>query len=106
MARRTLGLAALLGVLVVTASPSLSPYSPVRTPAVKLTQPPSPEQLPDSQSPEFTLRDPSGHEHSLAQLADRKAVVVVFLGSACPLARAYAPRLAELWREFEPRGVA
>jgi len=55
---------------------------------------------------DFKLRDHWGKEHQLSQLGDRKAVVVVFLGTECPLARLYAPRLAELAKEYEPRGVA
>jgi peroxiredoxin len=54
----------------------------------------------------FTLRDFRGQPWSLAGLSDRKLVVVVFLGSTCPLANLYGPRLTELAREFGPRGVA
>ena len=39
------------------------------------------------------------------QYADKKAVVLVFLGTECPLATLYAPRLAELAREYAERGV-
>jgi peroxiredoxin len=102
MARRIVGLAALLSVLAVTATPFRSARPPVVTPTLT----PSPEPLPERRVPDFTLRDPRGQEHYLAELADREAVVVVFLGAGCPLARAYAPRLAELCREFQPRGVA
>jgi peroxiredoxin len=54
----------------------------------------------------FTLCDSRGQPHSLATLAEKKLVVVVFLGASCPLAKLYGPRLAELASEFEPRGVA
>ena len=35
-----------------------------------------------------------------------KAVVIAFLGTECPLASLHAPRLAELARAYEKKGVA
>jgi peroxiredoxin len=55
---------------------------------------------------EFVLRDHRGLVRRLSDWRDRKLVVVVFLGVDCPLAKLYAPRLAELHREFSPRSVA
>lgn len=56
---------------------------------------------------DFTRRDPAGVERSLAKLAEGKqAVVLAFLGTECPLAKLYAPRLAELARKYEGQGVA
>jgi peroxiredoxin len=54
---------------------------------------------------EFTLRDFRGRSHRLSDWRDRRLVVVVFLGADCPLAKLYAPRLVELARAYEPRGV-
>ncbi|MBX3412915.1 MAG: redoxin domain-containing protein [Pirellulales bacterium] len=54
----------------------------------------------------FTLSDFRGTEHSLDALADKKLVVVAFLGTECPLAKLYAPRLAALAEEYGPQGVA
>jgi peroxiredoxin len=53
----------------------------------------------------FTLKDTAGKTWSLADLRDRKAVVVVFLGTECPISNGYLPRLAELSRQYEPKGV-
>ena len=53
----------------------------------------------------FTLLDYRGQAISLADFADSKLVVVAFLGTECPLARLYAPRLAELAERYESRGV-
>lgn len=53
---------------------------------------------------DFTLRDFRGKEHSLAGLP-AGPIVVAFLGVECPLVKLYVPRLAELAREFESRGV-
>lgn len=55
---------------------------------------------------EFRLRDGQGRETALADLGDKTLVVVAFLGTECPLAKLYAPRLAALADEYGPRGVA
>jgi uncharacterized protein (TIGR03067 family) len=55
---------------------------------------------------EFRLHDFRGAEHSLGEYQDRKFLVVVFLGTDCPLAKLYGPRLAQLAAEFEPQQVA
>jgi peroxiredoxin len=54
---------------------------------------------------EFRLQDHRGAWHTLDEARDRKVVVIAFLGTECPLAQAYAPRLAEVARDFEKRGV-
>ncbi len=54
----------------------------------------------------FRLQDHRGAWHTLDEARDRKVVVLAFLGTECPLAEAYAPRLAELARDYEKRGVA
>ncbi len=54
----------------------------------------------------FTLRDFQGKPYALADLADKQAVVVAFLGTECPLAVLYAPRLEELAGRYADRGVA
>ncbi len=54
---------------------------------------------------DFTLKDHTGKAVSLADLKDRKLVVVAFLGVECPLAKLYAPRLKKLAQEFEAKGV-
>jgi peroxiredoxin len=54
---------------------------------------------------DFSLRDFHGNMHTLAQYADQKAVVLAVLGTECPLAKLYAPRLSDLSREFADRGV-
>lgn len=53
----------------------------------------------------FALRDFRGKETSLADLADKKVVVVAFLGNDCPLARMYGAKLAELEKSLGRRGV-
>jgi peroxiredoxin len=55
---------------------------------------------------DFTLKDAiSGRSHRLYGFGGKKAAVLVFLGTECPLARLYAPRLAELHRRYGAKGV-
>jgi peroxiredoxin len=55
---------------------------------------------------DFKLHDFQGTPRTLADHAASKLIVVAFLGADCPLANRYAPRLAELARDYVPRGVA
>jgi thiol-disulfide isomerase/thioredoxin len=61
---------------------------------------PDAEQIAD-----FTLPDSLGASHSLDEWKDRKLVVVAFLGTECPLAKLYGPRLAELAAKYAEQGV-
>jgi peroxiredoxin len=54
---------------------------------------------------EFTLNDHAGAKRSLSEWKDREVMVVVFLGTECPLAKLYGRRLAELDRKYAERGV-
>jgi len=54
---------------------------------------------------DFTLNDYLGAKRSLAEFSDAKAVVVVFLGTECPLAKLYGARLAELDKKYAGQGV-
>ncbi|MGE0607814.1 MAG: redoxin domain-containing protein [Pirellulales bacterium] len=55
---------------------------------------------------DFSLRDFRGQEHQLSSLGDKKIVVLAFLGTECPLAKAYGPRLQKLAEEYADKGVA
>jgi len=52
----------------------------------------------------FTLRDYRGQQRSLSEFQGQP-VAVVFIGSDCPLAKLYAPRLEELYQEFKDHDV-
>ena len=54
----------------------------------------------------FKLQDFRGAWHALEDTREKKLVVIAFLGTECPLASLYAPRLAELARAYEKQGVA
>src|SRR5437867_578953 len=43
----------------------------------------------------FHLRDYRGAERSLQDFSDREIVVLAFMGTECPVAKLYTPRLAE-----------
>lgn len=47
-----------------------------------------------------------GKSHSLSDLKESKAVVLVFTCNSCPYAVDYEDRIIALAREFKPRGVA
>ncbi len=56
--------------------------------------------------PDFALKNQFGKEYSLADVKDADVVVVTFLGVECPLAKLYAPRLAELAAKYKNGKVA
>jgi peroxiredoxin len=74
-------------------------------------RPAQPAELPISRGlmqrlSNFTLNDvKSGRTHTLYGYQGRKAIVLVFLGTDCPVGNLYVPRLNELDREFRKRGV-
>lgn len=69
------------------------------------------DDKPETKSPvgkqiaEFKLDDYLGSAHSSAEWKDKKALVVVFLGTECPLAKLYGQRLAELDKKYGDKGV-
>jgi peroxiredoxin len=54
---------------------------------------------------DFMLQDIDGQSHSLYGYKDKKAIVLVFVGTECPIANLYLPRLAELHKQYAARGV-
>src|SRR5947208_15652147 len=55
---------------------------------------------------DFSLSDYRGKTYALADFRDQQLLVVAFVGTECPLAKLYGPRLAALAAEYEPKGVA
>jgi peroxiredoxin/mono/diheme cytochrome c family protein len=53
----------------------------------------------------FTVRDLQAINHSVSMVSGERIVVLAFLGVDCPLARLYTPRLRELARKYETKGV-
>jgi peroxiredoxin len=54
---------------------------------------------------DFTLRDIQGKERSLSEFQS-KAIAIVFLGTDCPLAKLYAPRLQAIHARFRDQQVS
>jgi len=54
----------------------------------------------------FELKDFRGKLHRMEDFADSGFLVVAFLGTECPLAKLYSPRLVELHDNYQSRGVA
>ena len=71
--------------------------------ALAQVNPPAPPSKPLA---DFRLQDHRGTWHSLDEARPSKFVVIAFVGADCPLAQAYAPKLAELAKAYGPRGVA
>ena len=55
--------------------------------------------------PDFVLSDTSGEQVALSDFNDGNAVVVVFLGTSCPIGNAYVPVLNDLQNRYEGHGV-
>ena len=53
----------------------------------------------------FSLPDITASRFGSTTCRDSRPLVVAFLGTECPLAKQYAPRLAELAKEYEAKGV-
>lgn len=56
--------------------------------------------------PDFTLKDTRDKPVRLYGYAGKKAVVVVFIGTGCPVSDLYLPRLAELAAAYEKKDIA
>ncbi|MBX7166882.1 MAG: redoxin domain-containing protein [Pirellulales bacterium] len=54
---------------------------------------------------DFQLPTSSGETWSLADASEASLLVIAFMGTECPLAQLYAPRLEALARQYESRGV-
>ncbi len=55
--------------------------------------------------PDFSLKDIHRRPRSLAGFADKKAFVVAFLDTDCPVANLYVPTLIDLDKNYAARGV-
>ncbi len=90
--RRCCLLAGLAVVAALCWGPSLHAAAAPAVPAARTVKP-------------FTLRDAADRPVALADFKDSKAIVVVFLGTECPLNNAYLPTLAALHQQYAGKGV-
>jgi peroxiredoxin len=54
---------------------------------------------------DVALKDVNGKRRTLGEFQAKNAIVVVFVGTQCPLANLYLPTLAELQKRYAERGV-
>lgn len=54
---------------------------------------------------DFALGDTRGRVHTAAAWKDKKAVVLVFLGTECPVSNGYAPEYRRLVETYTSKGV-
>jgi peroxiredoxin len=54
----------------------------------------------------FTLKDASGKDVNLANYKDKKALVLIFMATRCPVSNAYNSRMAALAQTYAAKGVA
>lgn len=74
--------------------------------ATVTSEPIVPDERIGMQIEDFTLNDFHGQPHKLSDFADRRFVVVAFLGTDCPLVQQYTPRLMKLAEDFNEEEVA
>src|SRR5688500_18716093 len=85
-------------VLTAISAPSLA----VGAPSPKALKP---HEIVGKKVSDFTLVDTTGKLRSLQSYIDRKAIVLVFTSTGCPMANGYAPELAQMQLDYSPRGV-
>src|SRR5690242_9125409 len=56
--------------------------------------------------PQFSFADTTGGKHATAEWAGKKAVVLFFSSTDCPLANAYVPEMNRMRQAYSARGVA
>lgn len=60
----------------------------------------------DKEIPNFTLKDAMDKEHSLKDLSlDKKAIVLIFISTECPVSNAYNERVLALYNDYKDQGV-
>lgn len=60
----------------------------------------------DKEVPNFTLKDSMDKEHSLKELSrDKKATVVMFISTECPVSNAYNERIITLYKDYKDQGI-
>jgi peroxiredoxin len=84
---------ALLSVSLCTVLSSSAPTDAKAAPA------------PGARVADFTLKDVHRRPRSLDDYKDKKAVVVVFLDTECPLSNLYVPTLLEMHKQYAEKGV-
>ena len=74
-------------------------------PAAAVDKPADGSAVPRRVVKDFSLPDLQGKLHTPAEWKDRKAVVLVFLATECPVCNGYAPELGRLMKSFASENV-
>jgi len=61
---------------------------------------------PGSKVENFSLTDSRGQQHSLTDYQKKKAILLIFISTKCPVSNAYNQRLAKLYADYAAKGVA
>jgi peroxiredoxin len=56
--------------------------------------------------PSFSFTDTAGHPHTRAEWAGKRAIVLYFTSTDCPLANGYVPEMNRIAQAYHSRGVA
>lgn len=59
----------------------------------------------DSRVTDLAVTDICGQKHAIGGGSDRKAVVLFFLGTECPVSNGYSPEMARIASAYGPKGV-
>ncbi len=59
-----------------------------------------------AKAPDFDLPGVDGKNHSLKELTDRKALVIIFSCNHCPYVQAYEDRIIAIQQDYASKGVA
>jgi peroxiredoxin len=66
---------------------------------------PRAEEKPAGAVKDFALLDAQGRKHTADTWKDRKAVVLIFLGTECPVSNGYSPEYRRLVKTYAGKGV-
>lgn len=95
---------ALLAVVIAT-SGALHADLKSEADSVSVSKAKSAEKILGRRIPDFVLPDSSGKATAFSDFGDAKQVVVVFLGTQCPIGNAYVPVLNDLQKRYGDQGV-
>lgn len=107
MRTQPLSLAAIIAVLFVGCSKAqVEPEVQAKPSAVTTVKLETPEFAVGASAPVWTgLAGVDDQQHSLADIAEAKAVVVVFTCNHCPVAKAYEDRIVAVSKDYQDKGV-
>lgn len=93
-------------LIALALTPVALPWSPVIGSALAIAAPPAPgNQIGPDEIRKIVVTNKAGKPVTLADFLDKKALVVVFIGTECPVNNAYMRCLKDIYEEFTKRDV-